>query len=67
MSSHASGQDAASVPRCEPSGISILVIGAGVGGLTAALECWRKGHNVRVLERHAGPDLSGKSLSDSLI
>ncbi|KAI5360959.1 putative FAD-binding domain, FAD/NAD(P)-binding domain superfamily [Septoria linicola] len=34
-----------------PTGINILIIGAGVGGLAAALECHRKGHTVRVLER----------------
>lgn len=39
---------------CEPpSGIDLLVVGAGLGGLSAAIECHRKGHNVRVLERRA--------------
>lgn len=37
---------------CEPpSGIDVLVVGAGLGGLSAAIECHRKGHNVRVIER----------------
>lgn len=35
------------------SGIDVLVIGAGVGGLHAALECWRKGHNGTVFERNS--------------
>lgn len=33
-----------------PSGISVLIIGAGFAGLTAAIECKRKGHNPLVLE-----------------
>lgn len=33
------------------SGIDILIVGTGLAGLTAALECVRKGHKVRVLER----------------
>jgi hypothetical protein len=38
--------------HCDPpSGINVLIIGAGVGGLVAALECHRKGHNVRIWER----------------
>lgn len=39
------------VQRDQPRGISIIVAGAGVGGLMAALECWRVGCDVRVLER----------------
>lgn len=35
------------------SGIEVLIIGAGLAGLTAAIECARKGHRVRVLERHS--------------
>ncbi|KAI0145454.1 FAD/NAD(P)-binding domain-containing protein [Xylariaceae sp. FL1272] len=35
-----------------PTGIDVLIVGAGLAGLTAAIECVRKGHNVRVLERH---------------
>ncbi|KAI5922423.1 putative monooxygenase [Camillea tinctor] len=33
------------------SGISVLIIGAGPVGVFTALECWRKGHQVRILER----------------
>ncbi|KAF2173599.1 hypothetical protein M409DRAFT_15878 [Zasmidium cellare ATCC 36951] len=39
------------VQRDPPTGISVLISGAGVGGLTSALEFWRKGCDVRVLER----------------
>ncbi|KAL1842827.1 hypothetical protein VTK73DRAFT_3021 [Phialemonium thermophilum] len=37
--------------RLSPSGIRVLVVGAGFGGLTAAIECHRKGHDVTVLEK----------------
>lgn len=42
--------------REAPSGIDLLVVGAGPGGLSAAIECHRKGHNVRVIERR--PDFN---------
>ena len=48
-----------SVKRYPESGISILVVGAGVGGLLAALECWRKGHDVRVLEKSKTEIMTG--------
>ncbi|KAK8113254.1 FAD/NAD(P)-binding domain-containing protein [Apiospora sp. TS-2023a] len=34
------------------SGIDVLIVGTGLAGLTAAIECHRKGHRVQVLERH---------------
>ncbi|KAK3613430.1 hypothetical protein LTR56_027891, partial [Elasticomyces elasticus] len=37
----------------EPSRIDVLIVGTGFAGLTAALECTRKGHNVRILERNS--------------
>jgi predicted oxidoreductase len=43
----------------EPSGIDVLVVGTGLGGLVATLECVRKGHNVRVLERNADINIMG--------
>ena len=42
------------------SGIDVLIVGAGVGGLVAALECYRKGHNVRIWERSRSPAAGGK-------
>jgi len=41
------------------SGIDVLVVGTGLAGLTAALECIRKGHNVKVLERNATINTAG--------
>lgn len=36
------------VHRDPPPGIKVLIVGAGVGVLVAALGCRRKGHNVRI-------------------
>lgn len=38
-------------PRLPPSGIKVIVVGAGFAGLTAAIECDRKGHHVTLLEK----------------
>ncbi|KDQ56229.1 hypothetical protein JAAARDRAFT_158177 [Jaapia argillacea MUCL 33604] len=32
------------------TGIKVIIVGAGFGGLTAAIECHRKGHDVLILE-----------------
>ncbi|KAH8667967.1 putative 3-hydroxybenzoate 6-hydroxylase 1 [Tricladium varicosporioides] len=42
-----------------PTGIDVLVVGTGLAGLTAALECHRKGMNVRVLERNSTTNTAG--------
>ncbi|CAJ0544219.1 Ff.00g035070.m01.CDS01 [Fusarium sp. VM40] len=39
------------VRRYPPSGINILVAGAGLGGLSFAIEAHRKGHDVCVIDR----------------
>ena len=39
------------VHRSPNNGIKVIVVGAGVGGLGAAMECFRKGCEVVVLER----------------
>jgi glycine/D-amino acid oxidase-like deaminating enzyme len=45
----------------EPAtGISAVVVGAGIGGLTFAIEAHRKGHNVRVIERSPEGQYSGQ-------
>lgn len=41
------------------TGIDVLIVGTGLAGLTAAIECIRKGHNVRVLERNADINTAG--------
>jgi NADPH-dependent 2,4-dienoyl-CoA reductase/sulfur reductase-like enzyme len=44
---------AISYPRKAPSGIKVIIVGAGFAGLTAAIECHRKGHDVTVFEKVA--------------
>ncbi|KAL6703090.1 hypothetical protein ACN47E_010227 [Coniothyrium glycines] len=47
----------------EPStGIDILVVGGGIGGLTFAIEAYRKGHDVRVLERNKEHEHGGEPI-----
>jgi len=41
------------------TGIDVLIVGTGLAGLTAAIECVRKGHNVRVLERNDNINTAG--------
>ncbi|KAK3717073.1 hypothetical protein LTR37_006128 [Vermiconidia calcicola] len=36
----------------KPSGIRVIIVGAGFAGLTAAIECTRKGHSCLVLESY---------------
>ena len=45
------------MPRKPLSGIEVLIVGGGLGGLAAAVECFRKGHDVTVLE--AKPEIEG--------
>ncbi len=45
----------------EKSSIDVLIVGTGLAGLTAAIECTRKGHNVQVLERNATINTAGGS------
>ncbi|KAF2774452.1 monooxygenase [Teratosphaeria nubilosa] len=47
------GLESEPVGTFPPTGIDVLVVGTGLAGLTAAIECIRKGHTVRVLERNA--------------
>jgi 2-polyprenyl-6-methoxyphenol hydroxylase-like FAD-dependent oxidoreductase len=46
--------------REPPTGVDVLVVGGGIGGLTCAIEAYRKGHNVRILERNQEGQYSGK-------
>lgn len=40
-----------SFSKLPSSGIKVIIVGAGFAGLTAAIECHRKGHSVAVFER----------------
>lgn len=43
-------QDGIDVTRASPTGIKVIIVGAGFGGLTAAIECHLNGHDVVLLE-----------------
>ena len=43
----------ADFPRLPPSGIKVIIVGAGFAGISAAIECDRKGHSVTLLEKSA--------------
>jgi 2-polyprenyl-6-methoxyphenol hydroxylase-like FAD-dependent oxidoreductase len=51
--------------RYPPSGLSILIVGGGIGGLTFAIEAYRKGHEVRVLEKRPSFEGYGELASDA--
>ncbi|RGP80518.1 fusarubin cluster-monooxygenase [Fusarium longipes] len=50
------------VMRYPETGINVLIAGAGLGGISCALECWRKGHTVRVLDRSPTPVWTGDNV-----
>ncbi|RDW93099.1 uncharacterized protein DSM5745_00421 [Aspergillus mulundensis] len=49
--------------RDPDTGISILVVGGGIAGLSFAIEAHRKGHNVRVIERRAAGETFGELIA----
>lgn len=55
--------DAKPVGSYPSTGIDVLVVGTGLAGLTAAIECTRKGHSVRVLERNDTINTAGERYS----
>ncbi|KAJ5192410.1 hypothetical protein N7449_008552 [Penicillium cf. viridicatum] len=40
------------VLRYPSTGLKVIVVGGGPGGYFAALECWRKGHDVELVEKN---------------
>lgn len=40
------------VLRYPSTGLKVIVVGGGPGGYLAALECWRKGHDVELVEKN---------------
>ena len=50
------------IKRYPLSNIDVLVVGGGIGGMFAAINCYQKGHNVRVLEAASGFDINGISI-----
>jgi ribulose 1,5-bisphosphate synthetase/thiazole synthase len=61
LTSRDSTMESKPVGSYESTGIDVLIVGTGLAGLVAALECTRKGHNVRVLERNATINTAGES------
>jgi hypothetical protein len=54
------------VHRLSPTGISIVVVGGGIGGLMFALEAWRQGHDIKVFEKSTRLDTLGEPHSNRL-
>lgn len=52
------------VKCASPTGINVLIVGGGLAGLSAALECHRKGHSVRLLDRSSQSSAQGKTPQD---
>lgn len=53
------GEESKPLGSYPPSGIDVLIVGTGLAGLTAAIECVRKGHKVQVLERDSAINTAG--------
>lgn len=47
------------IQRHQGTGITAVIVGGGVGGIMTALECWRKGIQVRIYERSLKPETEG--------
>lgn len=47
--------------RAPRNGITVVVAGAGIAGMAAALELWRKGMDVQILERTQKFSIAGAS------
>ena len=59
-------QQNAELPREPLSDIDVLIVGAGLGGLNAAVEVYRQGHNVRLIEAKSKMEgLVGTSTSEA--
>lgn len=56
---------AATFSRLPSTGIKVIIVGAGFGGLTAAIECNRKGHDVILLEKFPELKILGDIISFS--
>ncbi|GKT89018.1 FAD binding domain protein [Colletotrichum tofieldiae] len=52
------------VLRYPPTDVKVIIVGGGIAGLFAAVECWRKGHDVVVVEKGDEISAHGKLLTD---
>lgn len=48
------------IERQPSSGLSILVVGGGIAGLGFAIEAYRKGHDIRIIDRRPNFDDYGR-------
>lgn len=53
------------VLRWPLTGVNVVVAGGGPCGYLTALECWRKGHNVAVVEKNTENSTIGMKTSSS--
>ncbi|KAH8695869.1 hypothetical protein GQ44DRAFT_719166 [Phaeosphaeriaceae sp. PMI808] len=51
------------IQRKSPTGISALVVGSGMAGLTFAIEAYRQGHDVRIIEKRPRLEDFGEVIS----
>jgi ribulose 1,5-bisphosphate synthetase/thiazole synthase len=45
--------------RYPSTGLDIIIVGAGLGGMMPAIECWRKGHEVQIIEKESALSTAG--------
>lgn len=53
------------VERAPSTGINLIIVGAGFGGLAAALECIRHGHTVQIFDRSESASSGGRHICPS--
>lgn len=59
------GPNGAAAMKCQPSSsIEVLIVGAGLGGMFAAIECHRQGHDVKIIEAKEKMEGLGKKYFD---
>ena len=60
---HQSDTNGTASPPRPKTGINVIIVGAGFGGLCAAIECHRQGHNVQIYESFSEIKVLGDIIS----